>query len=119
MSETGNTPAGSTTGTNADSTPTVVFGQEPGWGAQPRPSASRGSAQIRWGGVVWGIILIAFAAGTLAVLSARDRLIAAQAWFASLTPASAWALGLAVAGGIIVVLAVLGGVRSAQRRRRA
>lgn len=118
MSETGNTAAGGTTGTDADSTPTVVFGQEPGWGVQ-QPAASRGSAQIRWGGVVWGIILIAFASGTLAVLSARDRLIAAQAWFASLTPASAWALGLAVAGGIIVVLAVLGGVRSAQRRRRA
>lgn len=115
MSETGNTA-----GTNADSTPTVVFGQEPGWGAQQQqPSASRGSAQIRWGGVVWGAILIVFAGGTLAVLSARDRLIAAQVWFASLTPASAWALGLAVAGGIIVVLAVLGGVRSAQRRRRA
>jgi len=104
---------------NQDDQPTLVFDMGTGAGAQPRPSASRGSAQIRWGGVVWGVILIAFAAGTLAVLSARDRLIAAQLWFASLTPASAWALGLAVAGGIIVVLAVLGGVRSAQRRRRA
>lgn len=104
---------------SADAIPTVVIDQTTGWGTQPQPRASTGRSQIRWGGVVWGVILIVFAAGTLAVLSARDRLIAAQLWFASLTPASAWALGLAVAGGIIVVLAVLGGVRSAQRRRRA
>ena len=104
---------------NQDDQPTLVFDTGTGVSAQPRPSASRGTAQIRWGGVVWGTILIAFAAGTLAVLSARDRLIAAQVWFAALTPASTWTLGLAVAGGIIVVLAVLGGVRSAQRRRRA
>lgn len=79
---------------------------------------SRVRRPIRWGGVVWGVILIVFAAATLTVLSARDRLVAAQVWFAALSPASAWALGLAVAGGIIVVLAVLGGVSGAQRRRR-
>jgi hypothetical protein len=78
----------------------------------PRPS-------IRWGGVVWGAILVVFAATMLWVVSARSRVLAAEVWVGTLSPASAWTLAFVAAGVIILILALLAVVRSAQRKRRA
>ncbi|MGO4533307.1 hypothetical protein [Leifsonia sp. 2MCAF36] len=74
-------------------------------------------AAIRWGGVVWGVVLIAFAAVTLSIVSSPERAAGTRAWIASLEPGSAWALGAALLGLIIVVSALLGGIRASQRRR--
>ncbi|MDN4614193.1 hypothetical protein P5G50_06970 [Leifsonia sp. F6_8S_P_1B] len=76
-----------------------------------------GRAPVRWGGVVWGALLVLFAAGTLWVLSAPSRLAAWDLWVSTLTTATAWALGIAVVGMVIVVSGLLGAIRSAQRRR--
>lgn len=81
------------------------------WPVQPRP-------HIRWGGVVWGLLLIVFAAGTLFVLASPTRLAAAEVWFGALSPAGASSLIVAVAGLIIVVFALLAAIRSAQRKHR-
>jgi hypothetical protein len=104
--------------------PTAQAPAEP-WLTPPAPAAwaptasAPGRAPIRWGGVVWGLLLIVFAAGTLFVLSAPERLAAVEVWLAALTPGTAWALWLAAAGVLIVVFALLGAIRSAQRRRQA
>ena len=84
-----------------------------GWAA----TASAGRAPVRWGGVVWGILLVLFAGGTLFVLSAPSRLAGVELWLASLTPGATWALWIALLGVLIVVFALLGAIRSAQRRR--
>jgi len=81
----------------------------------PQPTAPR--APIRWGGVVWGLLLTVFAVATLAVLASAERVADVTAWMRALTPGSAWALGAAVLGLIIVVSALLGGIRASQRRR--
>ncbi|WP_249776404.1 hypothetical protein [Leifsonia sp. C5G2] len=75
------------------------------------------SAQIRWGGVVWGLLLTLFAGSTLYVLASAERAAEVALWLRSLTPGSAWALAAAVLGLIIVVSALLGGIRASQRRR--
>ena len=104
--------------------PTAQAPAEP-WLTPPAPAAwaptasAPARAPIRWGGVVWGLLLIVFAAGTLFVLSAPERLAAVEVWLAALTPVTAWALWLAAAGVLIVVFALLGAIRSAQRRRQA
>jgi hypothetical protein len=76
-----------------------------------------GRPPVRWGGVVWGLLLVLFAGGTLWVLSSPSRLTAWDRWVSTLTPATAWALGIAVVGLVIVVSGLLGAIRSAQRRR--
>lgn len=81
------------------------------------PASPSGPTPIRWGGVVWGVLLTAFAVATLSILSSAERADAAGRWIASLTPGSAWALGAALLGLIIVVSALLGGIRASQRRR--
>jgi type II secretory pathway component PulF len=80
--------------------------------APPRPP-------VRWGGVVWGLLLVVFPTAVLFVLSAPERLAAVEVWLAALTPGTAWALWLAAIGLLIVVFSLLGVIRSAQRRRRA
>ncbi|MFF2050160.1 hypothetical protein ACFVU2_01045 [Leifsonia sp. NPDC058194] len=107
-----------------ESLPAETLPAEP-WLTPPAPSAWTPAATtashppIRWGGVVWGLLLILFAGGMLFVLSAPERLAGVEVWLAALTPGSAWALWLAAAGVLIVVFALLGAIRSAQRRRHA
>lgn len=102
--------------------PTQPLPAEP-WLTPPAPPAWSPSAAaparppIRWGGVVWGLLLVLFAGGMLFVLSAPERLAAVEVWLAALTPGTAWALWLAAAGVLIVVFALLGAIRSAQRKR--
>lgn len=102
--------------------PTAPLPAEP-WLTPTPPSdwapatASAARPPVRWGGVVWGLLLVAFAGGMLFVLSAPERLAAVEVWLSALTPGSAWALWLAVAGVLIVVFALLGAIRSSQRRR--
>ena len=102
--------------------PTQALPAEP-WLTPPAPPAWSPSATaparppIRWGGVVWGLLLVVFAGGMLFVLSAPERLAAVEVWLAALTPGTAWALWLAAAGVLIVVFALLGAIRSAQRKR--
>lgn len=81
------------------------------------PSAPATRAPIRWGGVVWGILLTLFAGVTLYVLASAGRAAEVAVWLRSLTPGSAWALAAAALGLIIVVSALLGGIRASQRRR--
>ncbi len=72
---------------------------------------------IRWGGVVWGLILIGIGSMTLFVVSSPGRIRAIQTWVTQLDAGEVWALVLAVAGAIIVVLALLGVIRGSQRRQ--
>ncbi|GIT80742.1 hypothetical protein LLS1_24110 [Leifsonia sp. LS1] len=109
----------------ADQTqPTTPLPAEP-WLTPPAPAgwaptaSAPGRSPIRWGGVVWGLLLVVFAASTLFILSAPERLASVEVWLAALTPGTAWALWLAAAGVLIVVFALLGAIRSAQRRRQA
>lgn len=73
---------------------------------------------VRWSGVVWGLLLIAFSATTLWVISSPERLRSTADWFTSLTPGTALALWVALLGAIIAISAALGGISAAQRRRR-
>ncbi|MEV8214253.1 hypothetical protein [Leifsonia sp. NPDC077715] len=82
----------------------------------PQPPAAV-AAPIRWGGVVWGILLTAFGVATLYIVSSAERADRVGVWLGSLTPGSAWALAAALLGLVIVVSALLGGIRAAQRRR--
>ena len=85
--------------------------------AYAAPVTAAADAPVRWGGVVWGLLLTLFAGVTLYVLASSERVREVGDWLASLTPGSAWALGAAVIGLVIVVSALLGGIRASQRRR--
>ncbi|MFI5061600.1 MAG: hypothetical protein ACHP7F_09150 [Actinomycetales bacterium] len=86
-------------------------------GVMTSPSVHR--PQIRWGGVVWGAILIAISGFVLYTLSSRDRQQGFEFWFRHLKPEAAWALAVVVVGIFILIMALLAAVRSAQRKRRA
>jgi type II secretory pathway component PulF len=73
---------------------------------------------IRWGGIVWGALLVVFASLTLIVVSSPARLAAVTVWMAALSPGAAWALWIALLGLVIVVSALLGVVSAARRNRR-
>jgi hypothetical protein len=73
---------------------------------------------VRWAGIVWGVLLVVFAAVTLIVVSSPSRLAGVTVWVASLTPGAAWALWVALLGLVIVVSALLGAIGAAQRSRR-
>ena len=74
---------------------------------------------IRWGGVVWGIILLAVSGFVLFTISSPANQYAFSYWLTHLTPGSGWTLVVVAAGAIILILALLAAVRSAQRKRRA
>jgi len=74
---------------------------------------------IRWGGIVWGLILLALSGFVLFTISSPTNRYAFSYWLSHLTPGSGWTLAVVAVGGIILVLALLAAIRSAQRKRRA
>jgi hypothetical protein len=82
-------------------------------------SAPPSRPHVRWGGVVWGALLVAIAGFVLFTVSSRARQSAFESWVAGLTPGAGWTLAVVAVGVFILILALLAVVRSAQRGRRA
>ncbi|MEY9853386.1 hypothetical protein ABH923_003064 [Leifsonia sp. EB41] len=82
-----------------------------------RPTPS-GPPPVRWGGIVWGILIILLAATVLVVVSSPVRLAGITVWLATLSPGGAVAVWIAALGIVIVVSALLGAISAAQRNRR-
>ena len=82
-----------------------------------RPAPS-GPPPVRWGGIVWGILIILLAATVLVVVSSPVRLAGVTVWLATLSPGGAVAVWIAALGIVIVVSALLGAISAAQRNRR-
>ncbi|MFE4952265.1 hypothetical protein ACFQ9V_19340 [Leifsonia sp. NPDC056665] len=82
---------------------------------RPVPS---GPPPVRWGGIVWGILIILLAATVLVVVSSPVRLAGVTVWLATLSPGGAVAVWIAALGIVIVVSALLGAISAAQRNRR-
>ncbi|HVX08895.1 hypothetical protein [Humibacter sp.] len=75
--------------------------------------------RLRAGAIVWGLLVVAFAAAVIAVSATPDARNAFDAWQASLTPA-AWAIiGVVALGVIVLLIAGVSAIRSAQRRADA
>jgi hypothetical protein len=85
----------------------------------PALSVTPSRPHVRWGGVVWGAVLVAIAGFVLFTLSSRARQSAFESWVANLTPGAGWTLAVVAVGVFILILALLAVVRSAQRGRRA
>lgn len=83
--------------------------------ARPLPS---GPPPVRWGGIVWGILISLLAAAILVVVSSPVRLAGVTVWLATLSPGGAVAVWIAALGIVIVVSALLGAISAAQRNRR-
>ena len=73
---------------------------------------------LRWGGIIWGALLIVVAAVTLAIVSSPTRLAGVTVWIAALTPGAALAVWIAALGLVIVASALVGAISTAQRNRR-
>ncbi|WP_433862578.1 hypothetical protein [Streptomyces sp. L7] len=82
-----------------------------------RPALS-GPPPVRWGGIVWGILIILLAATVLVVVSSPVRLAGVTVWLATLSPGGTVAVWIAALGIVIVVSALLGAISAAQRNRR-
>ncbi|MEN2739783.1 hypothetical protein ABCS02_18475 [Microbacterium sp. X-17] len=86
--------------------------------AFPARPLSSGPPPVRWGGIVWGILIILLAATVLVVVSSPVRLAGVTVRLATLSPGGAVAVWIAALGIVIVVSALLGAISAAQRNRR-
>ncbi|MFE4470870.1 hypothetical protein ACFRFH_18830 [Leifsonia sp. NPDC056824] len=116
------------TASDAATAPTTPVAPPPAAPAEPwlsdaayafpvRPVPS-GPPPVRWGGIVWGILIILLAATVLVVVSSPVRLAGVTVWLATLSPGGAVAVWIAALGIVIVVSALLGAISAAQRNRR-
>ena len=71
--------------------------------------------RIRWGAIVWGLIVCAIAGATLAVTSEGERREGFALWLTRLTPGGIWLIVVLLAGGILLLLGLLAAIRRAQR----
>jgi uncharacterized integral membrane protein len=122
----GSTPAAGTEGRKAtDEHPAAWNIRVPGDTA-PMPSPRYGSPgsypstpqrpRVRAGAIVWGLLVVAFAAAVIAVSATPDARNAFDAWQASLTPATWVVIGVVALGVIVLLIAGVSAIRSAQRR---
>jgi len=81
------------------------------------PAVSR-RPRVRVGAIVWGVLVVAFAATVIAISASPDARYAFDAWQASLTPV-AWAvMGVVALGVAVLLIAGTSAIRGAQRRAR-
>jgi len=80
------------------------------------PAASVRGPQVRIGAIVWGLIVIAVGAATLAVLGSAERRDAVIGWLVHLTPGQGWLVVVLVAGSILLIVGALAFVRRLRRR---
>jgi hypothetical protein len=83
------------------------------------PSAYPSTLQrprVRAGAIVWGLLVVAFAAAVIAVSATPDARKAFDAWQASLTPATWAIIGVVALGVVVLLIAGASAIRSAQRR---
>jgi len=80
-----------------------------------QPTASVRGPQVRIGAIVWGLIVIAVGAGTLAVLGSAERRDAVLSWLVHLTPGQVWLVVVLVTGAILLVVGALAFVRRLRR----
>ena len=71
--------------------------------------------RIRWGAIVWGLIVCAIAAATLQVTRVAESREGFTLWLTRLTPGGIWLIVVLVTGGILLLLGLLAAVRRAQR----
>ena len=114
------TPAASATATTPAAPPAAPaepWLSDAGYSYVPRPVPS-GPPPVRWGGIVWGALLILLAVATLVTVSSPVRLAGVTVWLATLTPGAAIAVWIAVVGIVIVISALLSAISATQRSRR-
>lgn len=70
---------------------------------------------VRWGAIVWGVIVCAIAVGTLLIVGSPDGLAGFARWMGHVTAATAWLLVILVLGGIMLVLGLLALIRRSRR----
>lgn len=103
--------------TTPPAAPAEPWLSSPAYAYPVRPVPS-GPPPVRWGGIVWGILIILLAAAVLVVVSSPVRLAGVTVWLATLSPGGAVAVWIAALGIVIVVSALLGAISAAQRNRR-
>jgi len=79
------------------------------------PTASVRGPQVRIGAIVWGLIVIAVGAGTLAVLGSAERRDAMIGWLVHLTPGQGWLVVVLVTGAVLLIVGALAFVRRLRR----
>lgn len=78
--------------------------------AAPRP-------RIRWGAIVWGLIVCGIAAVTLQVTRTAESREGFALWLSKLTPGGVWLIVVLITGSILLLLGILAAIRRAQRAR--
>ncbi|MDJ1113446.1 hypothetical protein [Microbacterium dauci] len=81
------------------------------------PTEPQQRARVRWAGIVWGLVLLACAAGGLWLVSGSDALNALQDWLFELQVSAAIAYAILGIGAFVLVCGLIGLLRRAQRGR--
>jgi hypothetical protein len=83
------------------------------------PDEPRHRPHVRWGAIVWGLIVVLTGVSVLAVLSDRSRSAAFADWLGALTIGGLVVIAVITLGALLVIGAFLAIVRRAQQRARA
>ena len=75
-------------------------------------------APIRWGGIVWGGLIIAVAGWILWTVSSTERLRVLFRWVSGFTLTTLVAVGLIGCGLLIVLCALLAGISVTRHRKK-
>lgn len=108
---------GNATTSGSATTPTTPYGTPSG--TVPRNSAEPGRPRVRVGAIVWGLLVMTFAAGVVAISATPEARRAFDDWVASLSPAGWVIIGVVALGVAVLLVAGTSAVRSAQRKAQA
>ena len=100
---------------------TAPFGTWSGthYGATSGTSTVPARPRVRVGAIVWGVLVVAFAAAVIGVSASPDARSAFDAWQASLNPVAWTIIGVVALGVAVLLIAGTSAIRGAQRRAQA
>jgi hypothetical protein len=106
----------STRGDDLGTQATIPLPRTDEWGTRPVDASSLARPRVRFGAIVWGLLVCALAATIFWISTDERRRVAFGDWISNLTPGTSGLIAMLILGTLLLIWGGLAAIRRSQER---